>query len=83
MYDMGIKGRACGYNHTPPIGELNANAKLTVADVIEIRRIYSIGFATQKQLARRYGVGQTHIGRIVRGESWVHPPDGYYDRNND
>lgn len=51
-------------------GEANANAKLTQRDVDEIRGIYAQGRTTQAYLAVRFGVGQNHISRIVRGESW-------------
>lgn len=40
--------------------------------VLEIRRKYSAGEADQYELAKEYGVGQSTIGRIVRGENWRH-----------
>jgi len=47
-------------------GATNGNAKLTAEQVAEIRA------SSEKQvvLASRYGVGQSQIGRIKRGEQW-------------
>ena len=54
-------------------GETNGQAKLTEDQVDALRREYIKGSRTRGQhaLARKYGVHQTHIRRIVRGESWV------------
>lgn len=51
-------------------GERNGQAKLTESDVLNIRRRVSLG-ETQAAMARYYGVGETTIGHIVRGESWA------------
>ena len=51
-------------------GARNGRAKLTEDTVQEIRRLYLEGGADQYQLADRFGVGQSTIGRIVRGEHW-------------
>jgi DNA-directed RNA polymerase specialized sigma subunit len=53
---------------TIPRGEVNGFAKLTDAEVAVIRRLYSKG-ARQVDLAARFGVGQSHISRIVRREA--------------
>jgi len=53
-------------------GEKNSHAKLTAADVAEIRRIYAAGGVSQPTLAKRYGVTHPMIGFIVRREAWVH-----------
>lgn len=34
----------------------------------DIRRSYATGSYSQRELAREFGISQTHIGRIVRGE---------------
>lgn len=44
------------------------SAKLTAAQVIEIRR--RIGTATQTEIGRDYGVKQNTISLIARGETW-------------
>lgn len=50
-------------------GESNGQAKLTTADVEEIRSLK--GAATQREIARRFGVTHPVIGRIHRGEGWT------------
>ena len=70
MQDMKRKGRAGGFNKRIPAGESNPRAKLCIADVFEIRRLYSARTHTQVELARQFGIGQSQISRIVRGEEW-------------
>lgn len=53
-------------------GEGNGNAKLTAEIVTEIRDLYATRKWRQVDLAERYGLGQSHIGRLVRGEAWGH-----------
>lgn len=53
-----------------PKGSRSGNAKLTEADIREIRDLYP--FMTQDDLAMRFGVCQTTISRIVLGKSWSH-----------
>lgn len=57
-----------------PNGERHGMAKLTEADVREIRATYVRGSSDlgQYALARRFGVAQTLIGNIVRREGWAH-----------
>lgn len=50
-------------------GEHNGRAKLTAADVREIRQRASRG-ENQYRLADEYGVGQTAISRIVLRQAW-------------
>jgi hypothetical protein len=47
-------------------GEANANAKLTIDDIVEIRAAYDAGGCTQTQLAQKHGVSQVQISNIVR-----------------
>jgi hypothetical protein len=53
-------------------GERVIGAKLTDADVRTIRQQYAAGWVTQRALGERFGVTQTLIGRVVRGEAWRH-----------
>ena len=56
-------------------GENNPSAKLTVKDVINIRKEYipkSKEFGTVA-LARKYGVTNVMIGKIIRNECWIDP----------
>jgi hypothetical protein len=54
-----------------PRGEASGQATITADNVREIRRLYRSG-VTQVELARRYGLWQSQISRIIRGESWAH-----------
>lgn len=51
-------------------GENHAMAKLTHADVTELRLLRQRGF-TQKALAARFGISQTQVFRIVHGTRWA------------
>jgi Trp operon repressor len=53
-------------------GERHVASKLTHADVVKIRERYAKGDISQRQLAEEYGVQQTVVGGIVRGEDWSH-----------
>lgn len=55
--------------HGSQAGENNGRAKLTIEQVGEIRRLLSAGMS-QTAVARRFGIGQTHVSRISRRENW-------------
>lgn len=63
--DMCSKGRS---RHRK--GERHYSAKLTLAQVQDIRRRYAEGGITHRALGREYGVDFGGIGRIIRGELW-------------
>ncbi|MBU4154394.1 MAG: HNH endonuclease [Proteobacteria bacterium] len=52
-------------------GEDN-HSKLTEEQVLEIRRLYSLGNYSQKKLAKMFGVGHTIIGNIILRKKWKH-----------
>lgn len=52
------------------VGEKNGRAVLCPAVVDAIRSRYANGGIKQSELAEIYGVSQTQVSRIVRGESW-------------
>lgn len=54
-------------------GEDAGRAKLTEANVLEIRRRYRTG-ESQSALAREFGLSSRNVCSIVRGESWKHLP---------
>lgn len=54
------------------IGENHHKAKLANNDVINIRKLYSSGQFTQKQLSKMFGIAQTGISNIVNGIGWKH-----------
>lgn len=62
--DRDAKGR-----RPPPKGTVNGRARLTEKDITEIRAANGI---RQVDLAKQYGVAQTQISRIRRGEHWRH-----------
>jgi len=53
-----------------PWGENNPHAKLTLEQVGIIRKMYSSGFASQKQIGKQFGVSQFCIWTIVKGVTW-------------
>ena len=63
----------CTRNGTRPSrqGVLNTQAKLSAADVQEIRRLLAAGLS-QPQIAKRFGVTSNMICRIHRGKAWAH-----------
>lgn len=62
--DMIAKGR-----HVPPphpFGEAHPSARLTNAEVAEIRALYQRGGYTHRGLARMFGVSHARIGALIR-----------------
>lgn len=62
--DMMIKGRGNWAK-----GERNGYSKLTVEQVLEIRKQYENG-RSQTVIAHEFEIAQSHISRIVRKEVW-------------
>ena len=46
-------------------------SKLTAPMVVQMRSEYAMGGITQRQLARRYGIGQAQVSEIVRRRAWA------------
>lgn len=67
MADMARKGRATGKGKS---GEDSALAKITAAQVLEIRAL-STG-ERQRDMAVRYGISQANFSCIVRRKTWAH-----------
>ena len=63
------KGRASG---GAPRGSLHPKAKLTEAQVLDIRAAHAAGAASQRQLARKYGVDRKAIQQVIRRKTWIH-----------
>lgn len=55
-------------------GEKSPSAKLTEADVLEIRKLYLLGkrHGIQIELATQFGIDASHICRIVHNQYWKH-----------
>lgn len=74
MQDCVDKGRhvsgLVGVRHTNyHSGETNSNAKLTWEIVREMRSLWSQG-GKQTHIAKRFGVRQTDVSRIVNNKAW-------------
>jgi hypothetical protein len=69
MADMHAKGRT---RNSPRYGEANNKAKLTAAQVAEIRDRYSRGGVSMRQLAREFGVTFAPIQMLLSGKTWSH-----------
>lgn len=57
---------------TVRLGEAHGGAKLTEANVIEIRRLYAAGGVSHAGLAAQFGVHHGTIGKITRRQGWTH-----------
>jgi hypothetical protein len=55
-----------------PRGERHGMAKLTDVQVRTIQERYALGDITQRQLAREFGLAQSHVWRILKGMVWSH-----------
>lgn len=64
MDDMTLKGRQAK-------GESNGEAKLTAAQITQIRHYHKCG-NSQRTIARLFGVNQRTIGGVIRHETWGH-----------
>ncbi len=62
MADMASKGRSAH-------GELSGGAKLRDEEIFEIRSLARA--ESQREIARRFGVNQSTISRIVNFKNWV------------
>lgn len=63
MRDMVNHGRSL-------TGTRNPRAILSPKDAVEIRHLYATTKISQREIAERYGVVQTQISRVVRGQVW-------------
>ncbi len=70
--DCVAKGRNA---YAPRRGEEHPKARLTEAEVLEIRRLYRRGEAGYRRLAVRFGVTPMAIKAIVVRRSWDHLPE--------
>ncbi len=53
-------------------GERHGFAKLTEEQIIEIRRLYSLGEYSCADVARLFNTNRQHIWSIISGKSWKH-----------
>jgi len=71
MHDMDQKGRRV---NTPHFGEKHGMSKLTKQQVIDIRQLAGSGIS-YAEIGRRFGISDTHAGRIATRQSWAHIED--------
>jgi len=64
--DMRRKGRRTQQ------GETHGRAKVTEAQVLEMRKIFKAGGVTQTALAKRYGLHPVYLHQILIGKRWAH-----------
>ncbi len=69
--DKIAKGRA---RYAPARGERAGSAKLTVAQVLEIRDLKKQGLK-QREIGRRFDISGMTVSTIHRGTTWAHVPD--------
>ena len=53
-------------------GEANGASTISDSTVERIGAAHQTGMFTQREIARFFGISQSHVGRIVRGESRSH-----------
>jgi len=53
-------------------GEEHPRARLTESQVLAIRAAHASGTASQRQLAREYGVDRRAIHQVVYRKTWIH-----------
>jgi len=73
--DRVARGNRNGANTHPECvlrGERHGRAKITAAQVIEIRTLYAAGGLTQPQLGERFGLDRSAISLILRRKNWKH-----------
>lgn len=70
MRDMSQKGRGRKIGLK---GQDHGSAKLTEKQVIKVRRLYASGLR-QVDVAKLFNIGQSHVSKLIRGESWKHLP---------
>lgn len=59
-------------NNAPRMrGERNGHAKLTAADVRQIKRLWKSGKYLQRELAADFGVARTTVNAIVNNYNWT------------
>lgn len=59
----------------PPSGENNYHARLTEADVYNIRRMYDNAEAPMTHIAKMYEMGETIIWMICKRRKWTNLPE--------
>jgi hypothetical protein len=81
MKDMNERGRAKRPSVRDQVGAMNANSRLTEAQVCEVRRLKLVDGLTYSQIEAKTGVRRANAWAVVSGKSWAHvPSDTPYQR---
>lgn len=72
--DMRVKGRANDVGRPPGrrVG-WHPNAKLTLEQAMEIRRLYAAGGTSHRRLAAQFGITKGAITQLLTGRTWPIP----------
>jgi hypothetical protein len=52
-------------------GEKHPMAKLTLKEVVEIRKLYRLGKFNQSELGTMFGVSRVNVGYIIKNKLWA------------
>jgi transposase len=64
-------GKSSGH----PLGERNANARLSEQDVRAVRSLFATGKYSRVALAKMFKVSAVTISNVITRYSWAHVPD--------
>ena len=64
------------WRESTPFGHVPKTARITPAEVKEVKLLLAQGILSQRQIGERLGLSQQQISKIKRGVSWgyVEPP---------
>jgi len=70
--DNALDSKRKGRSSKPPVheGASHHRAKLNERQVLEIRSLYRTKRYSQRALGRKFGMHQTVVGKIIRGDLW-------------
>ena len=54
------------------VGELHWASRLSAIEVLEMRRLYAAGGITHKEIAKLFGMSQSHVTGIINKKKWGH-----------
>lgn len=64
--------RSSAFGSIQQQGERGSNARLTSEQIKEVKRLYSTGSFTQKELGEMFGISFQHVSQIVNNKRWKH-----------
>jgi len=70
--DDNIRDKIQKKRQSGAIGNKNSHCKINDLDVIQIKLLYASGKYYQRELAIQFGITQSTISAIIRGDLWKH-----------